>query len=57
MQIRISEHVSFTPDVPRIHTGHPAYQKQTERQDYVQSLRLASELINAHKDAENRRTG
>ena len=57
MQIRISEHVSFTPDVPRIHTGHPAYLKQTERQDYVQSRRLARDLINAHKDLENRRAG
>ena len=57
MQIRISEHVSFTPDVPRIHTGHPAYLKQTERQEFVQSLRLAKDLINAHKDLENRRAG
>ena len=57
MQIRISEHVSFTPDVPRIHTGQPAYLNQTERQDYVQSLRLARDLINAHKDLENRRAG
>ena len=57
MQIRISEHVSFTPDVPRIHPGHPAYLKPTERQDYVQSLRLARDLINAHKDLENRRAG